>query len=245
MEGGPHDPGRESGTGSVCPDSNAGLCGYGDGTTELGNKSAIDEIRRGFLWRGRKEARGGHCLISWPKVCRHLELGGLGISDLKRLNCTLRARWPWLRKTEPNKPWANLPIQVSKDVECLISMAVITEVGDGTNTLFWKDRWLDGHSIQELAPRVFALVSNRRANKRTVREALTNEKWLEDIQGAILVEGLLEFLEVWDLISLVELQVGTPDKHIWRLSNSGEYSAKSAYEVLFQGVILFRPAERI
>jgi len=206
---------------------------------------AIDKIRRGFLWRGRKEARGGHCLISWPKVCRHLELGGLGISDLKRLNCALRARWPWLRKTEPNKPWANLPIQVSKDVECLISMAVITELGDGTNTLFWKDRWLDGHSIQELAPRVFALVSNRRANKRTVREALTNEKWLEDIQGAISVEGLLEFLEVWDLLSLVELQVGTPDKHIWRLSNSGEYSAKSAYEVLFQGAVYFRPAERI
>lgn len=35
---------------------------------------AIDKIRRGFLWRGRKEAKGGHCLIAWPKVCRHLEL---------------------------------------------------------------------------------------------------------------------------------------------------------------------------
>jgi len=46
-------------------------------------------------------------------------------------------------------------------------MVVITEVGDGTNTLFWKDKWLDGHNIQDLAPRVFALVSNRRANKRT------------------------------------------------------------------------------
>jgi hypothetical protein len=25
---------------------------------------AIDKIRRGFLWRGRKEARGGHCLVA-------------------------------------------------------------------------------------------------------------------------------------------------------------------------------------
>ena len=25
---------------------------------------AIDKIRRGFLWRGRKEAQGGHCLIA-------------------------------------------------------------------------------------------------------------------------------------------------------------------------------------
>jgi hypothetical protein len=29
---------------------------------------AIDKIRRGFLWKGRKEVKGGHCLIAWPKV---------------------------------------------------------------------------------------------------------------------------------------------------------------------------------
>jgi exonuclease III len=206
---------------------------------------AIDKIRRGFLWRGRKEANGGHCLIAWQKVCRLRELGGLGLSDLKRLSCALRARWLWLKKTEPNKPWANLPIQVSKEVECLIYMAVITEVGDGTNTLFWKDKWLEGHSIRDLAPRVYALVSNRRIGKRTVREALTDGKWLEDIQGFISADGLVEFLKIWDLLSLVELQEGTPDKHIWRISSSGVYSAKSAYEILFQGAVYFRPALRI
>jgi hypothetical protein len=26
---------------------------------------AIDKIGRGFLWRGRKDAKGGHCLIAW------------------------------------------------------------------------------------------------------------------------------------------------------------------------------------
>ena len=25
---------------------------------------AINKIRSGFLWRGRKEARGGHCLVA-------------------------------------------------------------------------------------------------------------------------------------------------------------------------------------
>jgi hypothetical protein len=46
---------------------------------------AIDKIRRGFLWRGRKEARGGHCLVAWGRVCRPLQLGGFGISSLKEL----------------------------------------------------------------------------------------------------------------------------------------------------------------
>ena len=70
------------------------------------------------------------------KVCRAKELGGLGISDLKYLGIALRVRWPWLKKSEPNTPRASLPLQVSKDVECLLSLAIIIEIGDGANTLF-------------------------------------------------------------------------------------------------------------
>lgn len=45
-------------------------------------------------------------------------------------------------------------------------------------------------------------------------EAMINERWLEDIQGEISLEGLMEYLELWDVISEVELQVGVQDKHI-------------------------------
>ena len=51
---------------------------------------AIDKIRRGFLWRGQKEARGGHCLVAWGRVCRPLQLGGLGISSFPELCWALR-----------------------------------------------------------------------------------------------------------------------------------------------------------
>jgi len=54
---------------------------------------AVDKICRSFLWRGRKEANGGHCLIAWPKVSRPKELGGLGILDLQRFIWALRVRW--------------------------------------------------------------------------------------------------------------------------------------------------------
>ena len=29
---------------------------------------AIGKIRRAFLWKGRKDVKGGHCLLAWPKV---------------------------------------------------------------------------------------------------------------------------------------------------------------------------------
>jgi hypothetical protein len=53
-----------------------------------GSLKAMDKIRKGFLWRGRKDVRGGHCLVAWGRVCRPIEIGGLGISSLKELG------WP-------------------------------------------------------------------------------------------------------------------------------------------------------
>lgn len=106
---------------------------------------AIDKVRRGFLWKGRKDVKGGHCLIAWPKVTRPLELGGLGISNLQKLGWALRMRWLWLQKTQPDKPWAFLPIQVHPSAKAFFSMAVVSEVGNGKITMFWKDRWIHGH----------------------------------------------------------------------------------------------------
>jgi hypothetical protein len=71
-----------------------------------GSLKVIDKIRKGFIWRGRKDVRGGHCLVAWGRVCRPLEIGGLGISSLKKLGWALRMRWLWLSKTELDKPWS-------------------------------------------------------------------------------------------------------------------------------------------
>jgi len=43
----------------------------------------------------------------------------------------------------------------------------------------------------------------------------------------------------------VELNESSPDKHVWSLTSSGQYTAKSAYTALFNGAIAFEPFERI
>ena len=201
----------------------------------IGTLQAIDKIRRGFLWKGRKDTRGGHCLIAWPKVTRPPELGGLGISDLQRLGWALRLRWLWLQKTEPEKPWAFFPINSSPQVKAFFAAAIISEVGNGKNTCFWTDRWLGDQSLQKSFPNLFRAVAAR-ARKRKVFQALNNRTWVSDIRGALTVQVLLSY---------VELQPDVEDTHIWTFSTTGQYTTKSAYEALFIGAIQFGPRERI
>ena len=111
-------------------------------------------------------------------------------------------------------------------------MAVITEVGNGSNTLFWEDKWLDGKRIQDIAPLVYALVP-KSSSRRTVLKALTEEKWTEDIQGEIGSTALIQYLELWDILNGVELNEEIPDKQTWRLSTLGKYTTKNAYDTLF------------
>jgi hypothetical protein len=89
------------------------------------------------------------------------------------------------------------------------------------------------------------LVPKRKIGRRTVRETLSDEKWIDDIRVDIPVEALMEYLELRDILSNVVLDKGANDKHIWRLSASGDYTAKSAYDLFFKGAIYFRPYERI
>lgn len=123
--------------------------------------------------------------------------------------------------------------------------AVITEVGNGENSLFWVDKWIDGKSIRELAPGLCSMVKRRGAQKRSVMDALSDNKWMDDIQGDMSAEVVMEFLSLCVRLEEVDLHHDHPDKHIWKLSATGVYTAKSAYEALFQGATHFRPYERI
>jgi hypothetical protein len=131
---------------------------------------AISKIIRAFLWKGRKDVKGGHCLVGWQWVCCPPNLGGLGILILEMWSWALQMRWLWLKKTQPEWPWMNMDIQVHSNVKALFSISVTSLVGDGRSTYFWMDWWLHGQNIEEIAPTLFASVPNLIASKRTVHE---------------------------------------------------------------------------
>jgi hypothetical protein len=73
----------------------------------------------------------------------------------------LRLRWLWLQKTDPDRSWAAFKIYAHPSVHAFFFAAVSSVVGNGRNTLFWVDKWLDGKSLYHLAPHLVKLVSSR------------------------------------------------------------------------------------
>jgi hypothetical protein len=194
----------------------------------------IDRRRRAFLWAGTDKVAGGKCRIAWPVVCSPRDLGGLGLPDLRLLGFALRLRWEWLRRTQPDAPWAHLPSQPERAVDRMFQASVLVHLGDGTTARFWTDAWLPDGAICNFAPNLFRAVGKRRRS-RSVRDALNNRQWLRDITGAPTAVVLTEYLMLWELLEDIQLQPGVPDRLIWKWSAGGEYSSSSAYRAFFVG----------
>jgi hypothetical protein len=154
-------------------------------------------------------------------------MGGLGISSLKELGWALHMCWLWLQKTDSGHPWCGLPIQVPDKARSFFSVVLISEVGNGANTLFWISGFMGrGLLIADLAPRLFEAIPKRITIRRTVLEAFTN-RWISDIKGTLFVGVLVDYLHLRNLISDFMFQSDVEDKHIFSIVVNVIYSAQS------------------
>jgi hypothetical protein len=198
----------------------------------------LDEVNkwmRAFFWAGKEEVKGGQCLVAWRSICQPKEFGGLGIKNIRLQGLALRVRWAWLRRTDPTRPWQGLPsLHDAEATDAFQSMASFI-LGDGHKIFFWRDRWINGFTAEEIAPEVFALVPTRRKNVCTVADAMRDNGWLDDVEGEM-TAGLWEHcLRLWEAVETVERDEMRPDQILWKGSASGEYSAKATNALLCQG----------
>lgn len=190
---------------------------------------AIDRIRRGFIWRGVDKAAKGKCRIAWETVCRPRDLGGLGVSDLRRAGIALRVRWEFQARAERRTEL----MSTENAVVAVFQAATIFQLGDGRSVFFWTDNWLGGISPMLIAPTVFASVGPRK-RKTTVAEALNGNAWFRHFTGAPTMQALLEIAKLCDLVDEVQL-TSEPDTFLWRLMPDRCYSAASTYNAMFLG----------
>ena len=76
----------------------------------------------------------------------------------------------------------------------------------------WTDRWLQGQSLLDLAPCLCNTAGDRVKKRRTVAQALQNDRWIRDISGSLTVQVILEYLHIWDLKRQIQLVESQPDK---------------------------------
>ncbi|KQJ83471.2 hypothetical protein BRADI_5g15081v3 [Brachypodium distachyon] len=202
--------------------------------------AGIEKICRVFLWKGRKDVRGGHCLVAWKDVCSPHEIGGLGIPNLKLLNLALRTRWGWLCRADPMRPWAEFNIQISEQARALCEAAR----GNGEALHFWYDHWLpEKRSLAYLVPTLLSEISGR-ASRLSVVEALHANGWLRAIHSELSFQALVDLLVVHDRVAEVILS-DYDDRFRWKWSGNGIYTASSAYAAFFRGRVLAAGATEV
>uniref|UniRef100_J3M7K7 Histone H2A/H2B/H3 domain-containing protein n=1 Tax=Oryza brachyantha TaxID=4533 RepID=J3M7K7_ORYBR len=198
--------------------------------------SEIDKCRRCFLWAGNEDATGGKCKVNWKQTCRPKKYGGLGLTDLSKMGNALRLRWLWYEWTCTSKPWIGTPTSCDEQEHVLFASATKITVGDGCKARFWDSTWVSNKPLKDIAP---GLYRHSRRKKRTVREALQDDKWIQDVNYNLTLPLVEEYFAITQLLqeTTITLTPGTEDSIRWKWTASGQYTAKSAYQMQFFGSI--------
>jgi hypothetical protein len=113
----------------------------------------------------------------------------------------------------------------------LFAAATKITICNGEKATFWTDRWLFDQIPADIAPDIFKISIWK---NMTLKEALSNEKWLFDQRHHLDVHHLPQLLKLAELVERVQL-TNEPDDIVWRFGNKTFYTARSAYMLQFWG----------
>jgi mannosylglycoprotein endo-beta-mannosidase len=191
----------------------------------------LDKLRRGFLWKGSEDAKGGHCLVRWAKVQKPKHLGGLGVLDLELFSRALRLRWLWYQWTEPDRPWVGTEVPCNEIDKQLFRASTLVTLGNGNRAKFWESSWLCGQAPRDLGPNLYKLAWRK---NQSVKDDLHNNNWTRGPWRMNSATETAELVSLWTLLSEVNLS-DSEDQIRWKWTGHGMYTAKSAYKVQLYG----------
>ncbi|CAN1144455.1 Putative ribonuclease H protein At1g65750 [Linum perenne] len=210
----------------------------------------IDRRIRNFVWGSTEEERKV-CLVAWDKVCIPKEKGGLGLRLARQLNRAFLTKLAFTFLKEKDKLWVQVLEHkyfrqsevglVRRNLRSLSSLwkglthewetmlaGSRSAIRDGTDTLFWSDKWVD-------------------ADIRLIDYADTAAAEFDlscTVASMVNTEGQWDYPRLERLFTpdAVDIVAGmTPpqasrgaDDWVWGLENSGSFSIKSAYNLICQ-----------
>jgi len=126
----------------------------------------------------------------------------------------------------------------------MFESSITVALGDGLTARFLTDSWLLEGPIKKFAPHLFAAVSRRRRGK-SVLDAITNRSWVRDIQGALTIEVLCDYVIVWEKVDGLNIHQDTSDRFIWCWTPDNMYTASSSYRAFFYGMTTLTGAKEL
>ena len=144
----------------------------------------IEKLQRDFLWSGISGDSKLH-LVKWAKVCKPMQVGGLGIRRLRSFNSALLGKWSWRYGLETDELWRRV-IEAkygniwggwcTKKVTSAYGVSLWRfirsgwlnfskllqyDVGDGTRVKFWKHVWCGDCTLKEAFLELYCLSKAR------------------------------------------------------------------------------------
>ncbi|KAF7814780.1 ribonuclease H [Senna tora] len=205
--------------------------------TALTDKEArtCDSLINNFFWGNWGDKKTPH-LISWNKICRQKEMGGLGLRNTKLVNQAILGKLSW---------------RIITNHGCLMSKMMNKKYLSPTNPTDFKKTYKASplwRKIQKYSHIVTDHLNWRVGNGESI--LLSDKKWIKpDSQTNDLhtVKQLIIGGRFWDLDKLRTIynkekfnqvininisHTNQKDKWVWSLSSLGKYDVKIAYNHL-------------
>ncbi|PNY15039.1 cysteine-rich receptor-like protein kinase, partial [Trifolium pratense] len=161
-----------------------------------GTISSIESLFTNFFFLGGCEDSRKISWVSWKSICLNKESGGLGVRRLREFNQALLGKWCWRMLVDREGFWfrvlaarygveggrlreggrkgsvwwreiARIRERGGESGVSWFREHVLRRVGDGSDTFYWTDLWVDGVPLCERFGRLFQLAETK---SRTVAE---------------------------------------------------------------------------
>ncbi|KAE8774164.1 hypothetical protein D1007_53498 [Hordeum vulgare] len=192
----------------------------------------VDKARQRFLSAQDDAISRGKCKVNWQAVTRTKRAGGLGIHGLPAFSSALRLRWLWLAWTQLARPWVGMGTLCNAVDHALFASCMEVTIGDGATASFSTSSWLGGTQLCLAYPVIFG--QSIRKN-RSVREALHRDRWILDLRHGdyeSIMHLVLHLAQEIRSAGII-LEEGRADTISWTPCSLGKYTARSAYDAMF------------
>ncbi|PNT61152.1 hypothetical protein BRADI_5g10902v3, partial [Brachypodium distachyon] len=154
--------------------------------------------------------------------------GGLGVTDLDIKNISLLCKWLWKLENEDGKRGQSHFWQGLMQVKNIFINCCRKQVGNGDRTCFWEEHWIGDAPLCSKFPRLYNLT-----NKQFISvSAVFKSQWQCISFRRSFCEETLEMRTQLRMLCLGVCLNEEHDRCIWKLTNSGQFSIKSLYNML-------------